>query len=192
MTTPKRIDFNKYKQVEEVQVGGGKLIGSLRETMCKTMEIREVINLVKEGNTTLWVSNGNWSMHQLLMAILDITGPADVYISSYALSETPARIISQLKDSGLIKKLTCVLDNRVDTRTAGTLQLMKSIADDFALLDTHAKVTVIRNDNHNITVVGSANYTENRRYEAGVVICTKAAADFQINWILKGINDGIK
>jgi hypothetical protein len=156
------------------------------------MELQAVIALVQDKTTVQWVSDGRWSMHELLMALLDLTGPAEVHISSYALSETAARFLVQLKEAGNITGLYCVLDSRVDTRTAHSLQVIKSIADDYALVDTHAKVTVITNDEWHIAVIGSANYTENSRYEAGVIICTKEAADMQIQWIKKALKDGVK
>src|SRR4051812_21921126 len=100
-------------------------------------------------------------MHELLLEILNITGPAVVHISSYAMGETPARILSQLKNTGMIQKLFCVLDSRIDVRTAGSFQLIKAISDKCALVETHAKVTVIRNETWCLAVIGSANYTEN-------------------------------
>jgi hypothetical protein len=188
----RRIDFNRYEKPKEETVGGGNITGSLREAMCSSMELKDVLALVAQQITVMWVSDGRWSMHQLLMSLLDISGPADVHISSYALSETPARYLVQLKNTGIIRTLNCVLDNRVDTRTASTLQIIKTISDDFALVDTHAKVTVITNEEWNIAVVGSANYTENKRYEAGSITSTKEAADFQLTWIKKALKDGIK
>jgi hypothetical protein len=157
-----------------------------------SLELKSVLNLITMDATVYWVSDGNWSMHQLLLGILTMTGPAHVAISSYAMSETPARVLSQLKDLGNIITLRCVLDNRVDVRSAGSLQLIKTISDDFSLVDTHAKVTLVKNDEWQISVVGSANYTENKRYEAGIV--TTAANAYQMNdrWITKALRDGIK
>jgi len=188
----KRIDIGRYaKQVEET-IGGGSVTGSLREVMCNSLGLKEVISLVQQKINVYWVSDGNWSMHQMLMALLDITGPAEVHISSYAMSETPARYLVQLKEAGLISKLYCVIDNRVDTRTAGTYQVIMSIADDYALIDTHAKVTVIMNDDWKIAVIGSANYTENKRYEAGIISCTEEAVNLQLRWLRKALADGVK
>ncbi len=188
----RRIDFKRYDKPVIESVGGGVITGDLMEAMCKTMELKEVIDYVKKKFTVFWVSNGNWSMHQLLMALLDIAGPAVVYISTYALSETPARYLVQLKEAGIITELYCVIDNRVDTRTAATLQVIKAIAKQFSLIDTHAKVTVITNDDWKITVIGSANYTENKRYEADVISCADNAAELQLKWIKKALADGVK
>jgi hypothetical protein len=131
-------------------------------------------------------------MHEMLTALLSITGEADVYISTYALGETPGRIVAQLKSSGMIKKLFTVIDSRVDVRTANSFQLIGAISDKMVLVDTHAKVTAIVSDTMKIAVIGSANYTENKRYECGVITTNTAAVDMQIEWINKALNDGIE
>lgn len=188
----KRIDFNRYDKPVQQSVGGGYIVGDFQSIMNTTSELLDVIRIVTTKQNVVWVSDGNWSMHQLLMGLLDITGPASVHIATYAMGETPARIILQLKEAGLITELYCAIDNRVDTRSAGSLQLIMSISDRYVLDDIHAKVTVIENDEWTITVIGSANYTENKRKEAGVIILTRTAADQQLLWIKKCLNDGPK
>lgn len=181
-----------FRKAEPERVSGGVITGALEEVMCDSMELLQVINLVKESRSVMWVSDGSWSMHQMLMALLDITGPADVMISSYAMSETPARILAQLKNERIIKTLRVLLDDRVDTRAAGSLQVIMAIADEYALVKTHAKVTLLQNDHFNITVVGSANYTENKRYETGVIFTDMPAYEMQCKWISKAFADGRK
>ena len=188
----KRIDFNLFVKQKEVSVSGGLMADALHELMPVSNELSEVIKLIAPGATIFWVSNGDWSMHELLLEILNITGPAVVHLSSYAMSETPARILAQLKSAGMMTKLFCVLDNRIDVRTAGSFQLMKSIADKLVLVDTHAKVTSVVNDKWKIAVVGSANYTENKRYESGVITLCSDAVEMQINWMQKALKDGIE
>lgn len=147
-----------------------------------------VAPLLGKGCAFQFVSNGHWSMHNLLQLILDKTGPAFVYISSYAFSEIPARMIAEKKTDGLIKTLACLIDSRVDVRSAGALQLLKNTADRLKLCATHAKVTVIANKEWHFTVVGSANYTTNKRYESGLIFEDKQLADKNIHWIMKELN----
>lgn len=186
----KRIDFDMFAVKKEQPVGGGMISGAMKESMSENMQLKSLIKLIEPNATAYWVSNGDWSMHELLLEILNITGAAEVWLSSYAMSETPARILSQLKTAGMIKKLFCVLDNRIDVRTAGSFQLMKSISDRLVLVDTHAKVTVVQNDQWSVAVIGSANYTENKRYEAGILTLHKPAVEMQLRWINKALNDG--
>lgn len=184
----KRIDFNKYAQPDHPVIGGGVISNDLASMITHKEKLIRVLQLVEPGKTVHWCSDGAWSMHDLLIGLLGITGAADVYISSYAMGETSARILARLKNEGLVKKLYCVLDNRVDVRTAGSLQLIKGIADAYSLIDTHAKVTLIHNDVFKITVVGSANYTENERYEAGIITMDATAFELHQPWIEYELN----
>ena len=131
-------------------------------------------------------------MHQLLIGLLNITGAAHVVIATYAMCETSARIVAQLKNGNMISSLSTILDNRVDVRSAGSFQLMTSMSDRLVLDEVHAKVTVIYNDQFKIAVVGSANYTENNRYEAGVITTNTEVVKAQLLWMNKALENGNK
>lgn len=152
-------------------------------------KLQEVINQVDHGRSVHWVSRGDWSMHQLLQALLLKTGPADVWISSYAFSELPARTVCDLKAAGVIKKLVCIIDSRVDVRSASALAMLRNAADSLKLLDTHAKVTVIKNEEWFLVVAGSANYTTNKRFEAGFICGEASVCSFHKSWIEKANDD---
>lgn len=187
-----RIDFKMFEQKKEATVSGGMLTGALKDLMSTDLTLKSVINLIEPGANIFWVSDGKWSMHELLLGLLNFTGAADVTISSYAMSETPARILTQLKNQSIIKTLHCVLDNRVDTRSAGSHQLMMAMCDRLVLVKTHAKVTVVMNDQWKLAVIGSANYTVNERYESGVITLNPDAVDLQLHWMEKAFNDGME
>lgn len=151
-----------------------------------TNEIREIL---KCGKSLHFVNKDFWNNHDLLLLLLDITGPAHMIMSTYAVSETPARILTRLKDEKLLLSLTAIIDNRVDTRSAGSLQLLRSISDRISLAPCHAKVTLLYNNDYFITLVGSANYTENKRYEVGVLCDDKDTLDFHRSWIENAISE---
>lgn len=146
----KRINLDKYEKPVEAPIGGGFVTGDMHFAMNDSLELKDVMRKVAEKQNVVWVSDGRCSIHQMLVALLDISGPAKVHISSYAMGETPARLLVQLKECGLITALYCVLDNRIDTRSAGSLQVIMSLCDQYSLIDTHAKVTIIQNDHISI------------------------------------------
>jgi hypothetical protein len=170
-------------QLAETKSAGQGVADSSDHVAAPSMKLQDVTHLVDHGRTVHWVSEGDWSMHQLLQKLLELTGPADVFISSYAFSELPARTIADMKATGTIRKLFCVLDSRIDVRSASALTLIKNTADKCKLTHTHAKVTVIRNDQWFLVVVGSANYTTNVRYEAGIISTDSTVASFHQKWI---------
>jgi len=136
-----------------------------------------------------FVNKGFWNMHELLPLLLEHTGPANVTISTYAVSETAARTLALLMDQKQILSLTAIIDNRVDTRSAGSLQLLRSICDKISLVSCHAKVTLLHNDHHDMVIIGSANYTENKRYEVGFISQCGEAFKFHNSWITDAINE---
>lgn len=146
--------------------------------------VHDVVAAVADGNVVHWVSRGQWSAIDMLLAVLNTSElPASIYLSSYAFSERPARIIANLISEGRIKWLRCIIDSRVDVRSQTALQLIKGCADKLKLVDTHAKVTVVKMGEIFYTIVGSANYTGNKRFEAGIISTSPALALFHINWI---------
>lgn len=185
----KRIDFTMFGKQEKESAGSMIIPEELQHVMSDSKMLADTMKHLAKGVCVFWVSDGDWSMHQMLMAILEVTGPADVYMSTYAMNETAARIIAQLKDDKIISHLYCLLDDRIDVRAAGSLQLIKATANKCTLLHTHAKVTAVRNFDWKVAVIGSANYTENKRYEAGVMICDDKITDQQIAWIEKALHD---
>lgn len=177
------IDFSKLDQRTGDSQGTVIAINGLHY-VCKTKKLDEVIEQIPHYDFVHWVSHSYWSMHELLLACLQHSGPADVYISSYAFSEQPARLLADLKGRSIIRQLHCLIDSRIDTRSAGALQLIQATANSCKLVATHAKVTVIVNDQHCIAIVGSANYTTNERYEAGFVSTIAQLGNFHKTWII--------
>lgn len=136
-----------------------------------------------QSKGVMFVNKGFWDMHDLLLLLLDISGPVHLTFSSYAISETAARVFAKLKSEKVLLSMRCVIDNRIDTRSAGSLQLLRSIADHITLCACHAKITLLHNADVHYTVVGSANYTENKRFEAGFISNSFSDFLFHKNWL---------
>lgn len=175
-------EIPKEEPVREVNASDA-LDRSLNQHVAASNKVHEVLAMVQPGSCVHWVSAGEWSVHDLLLGLLQMSGPAEVYLSSYAFSEYPARLIADLRHKNIIKKLYCLIDSRIDKRSASALTLVQSCADACKLINTHAKVTVIENGEHVYSIVGSANYTTNKRYEAGMIIADAAVSQFYKKWI---------
>lgn len=172
----------KKNDNKKVTAGGGKAFDG-EQQFPSSKKLNDVIALLDSNRCIHWVSEGDWSMHDLLFSLLDYTGPANVYLSSYAFSEYPARLIAERKSRKVIKDLYCLIDKRLDVRSASALTIIKNVATKLELVNTHAKVTVIENKNMMVVVIGSANYTTNKRFESGVIITDREAALFHKKWI---------
>ena len=137
--------------------------------------------------TTHFVTSGRWSMHDLLIYVLHHVGPSDVMVATWSISELAMRQIIKHKESGLIKSISFLLDPRVKVRNPKPLQLL-SANFPYRLFRCHAKVTLIRSDEHYISIVSSANMTTNPRIERGVIIPDKQVYEFDYKWLYETIN----
>ena len=146
-------------------------------------KVDSAIGKIAMGKTIHFATMGEWSSHELLFHILDQTGPADVWISTWSVSEDAARLLIGKVETKAITRLNCLFDWRIKVRRPEVFQLVRYKIADIRLTTCHAKVTVVENDSWKVAVVGSANYTNNPRIEAGVIACDEKAADFHRKWI---------
>lgn len=116
-----------------------------------------------------YFSDGKWSLHDLLEYLLSITGKSVVLISSYSIGEASVREFLRLKESGQITTLKCMLDFSVKSQKSGLLFFASNVADEIRLAANHSKLILIMGVDIQFTVITSANFTDNPRYETGVI-----------------------
>lgn len=155
-----------------------KMLLGKRYDKCK-----EVIGVFKKKSITHYVSMGEWSMHDLLRHLLTQTGPAKVIIATWSISSEGAKTLIKLADTGHITNLNAIFDWRIKIRCPEALQLARLNFTNIRLTSCHAKVTLIRNQEYNICICSSANYTNNPRIEAGVIHDDFDTAEYYENWI---------
>lgn len=123
-------------------------------------------------------SSGNWAMHELLLHLLAFTGPARVTLATWSMSELAVRQLTGAMDAGLITQLQALMDVRVKIRTPEAYEFLNYRIADIRLTACHAKTTVIENDTWGISIISSANFTNNPRIETSVVSTVCSAAEF--------------
>jgi hypothetical protein len=128
-------------------------------------------------------TGGQWSMHELMIYLLSITGPADIWKSTWAISEEPVRVIIELLDKKIIRSVKCIFDYKVKEQKSKAFLLAQSNFNSVTLAHCHAKVMVIKNENWSVSVSGSANDTRNPRIERGVICTVPEIAEEDIRWI---------
>lgn len=154
--------------------------------ICKSPDkLKLLLESLQPGKQTFYVSDGDWSMNDLVMELLKKYQPAEVYITTYALRELPVRQLILAQERHEIFSLKMLVDVRAQIRTPEVFQLAKLNATQIFLTSIHAKVTVIRSLAGCVSIVSSANWTQNPRIEAGVITLDNDVADFHINWIQK-------
>jgi hypothetical protein len=154
--------------------------------ICKSPDkLKILLNKIAAGKSVHYVSNGDWSMHDLVMELLKKYNNAEVFITTYALREFPVRQLILAQEKGDIKSIKMLLDYRAKIRTPEVFQLASMNIGAIFLTSIHAKVTVIKSPVGHVSIVGSANWTQNPRIECGVISLNEELANFHINWIEK-------
>jgi hypothetical protein len=143
----------------------------------------EAIPFIEMGYTYHIPCFVHWSLHDLMAYLLTFTGLAKVWLTSWAISENPVRMMMQLIDEGKVSELSCVFDSRIKSQCPSAAQLLQRNFTKIGLCDIHAKVLVIINDSWAISVTATANLTNKRRVEKYVICCDRAVAENDVKWI---------
>jgi hypothetical protein len=157
----------------------------LSNDMRLKLQFEELFPDMAEGNSYHFVSYGDWSLYHLADYILSKTGPARLYLSTWSISEFSARKLTEWMQSGLLTHIYGLVDARTENRHEAAFQLCKQQFTEMRIFPTHAKVCVFISETAHISIVGSANWTENMRIEAGVLCSGKALATKHAEWISK-------
>lgn len=145
--------------------------------------------LQKNAVLNFWTDN-QFSNHELLYFLLNQTGPAEVYIACWTISEKVGRVINSMQEQLLITQLWGILDNTSRSRHPADFHYSKNLFSRLAMADIHAKVCVIKNENWLISFFGSANFTTNHRIERGMICTVESTAQDDLVFIINQMNKG--
>ena len=151
--------------------------------------MKEAIGALTAKSSLFFMTKGAWSNIRLLEYILEVTGPAEVYFTTWAISEDAIRKFVSWKESGLVTDLFAVMDAGLRNRKPAIYQQAIAAFPNLKVSSCHAKVVVIRNDHFAFTLVGSANMTKNPRREVGLILSDQQLAEENIKWILEEVYD---
>lgn len=158
------------------------LLGTVGQTL------KEYFGSFEKDKAYLFFSAGRWSAHELLAYLLKQTGPSKVYLTTYAMSERATRLFIDMMDRGLITELHALFDERQRANSENVLAQAGHSFTSIGQAPCHAKTTVVINEYSGITVVGSANFSNNRRIEGGTIFTRKTIAETTADWIIRQIN----
>ncbi len=157
-----------------------------------TTALDSILSNIEKDCLVSYINKAKFSAHNILLKLLAITGPAYVFLASWAISEKPVRDILSALAAGKIIELHCLFDADVRSKNPKAYQLAINNFPNIGHAKTHAKVIVIINDDWAITVSSSQNLSNNMRWEQGTVLENRATAEMYSQWILdqiKSYND---
>ena len=114
------------------------------------------------------LTNGAFSLISLIRAVLNITGPASVIVSTWSAGFYDIEQMNLLMSSGKVLDFKMILDRSFKTRKSGYSTHIEDIfkPENIRTTNTHAKFVLIsNNDGWNISIRSSMNLNENKRCE---------------------------
>jgi hypothetical protein len=140
-----------------------------RHRMLRTSSARQALEPFQPGYDYEVMTNGEFSLLDAVLVLLERTGPADVSICTYSAGLYDAEVMNRFIDTGNVLSLRLVLD--VSFRTLGgsrnyAVTLMDVFGEEcIRTTRTHAKFVTITNAEHKISISSTANLNENKRLE---------------------------
>jgi hypothetical protein len=153
------------------------------------MSLKKFLPVIDLHKVTHYVTRARWSMHDLLRHLLSVSGPSDVYFTTWSITMEPASEIVSLKKAGMINNLNAIVDSRVKHNAPEAYQMLMLNATRLKLAKIHAKVMIVINNDFSFSVVSSQNFTNVKRIEAGIIDPNRNAALEHVEWIQKKINE---
>lgn len=105
----------------------------------------------------------------LLGWILEQTGRADVYVSTFSTSDAFLRGFYNLRKKGLVGHSVLLADLKASKKTVKLYREMQACFDSVYLSMNHSKVVLVQNESHLVTVISSQNQTYGDRAECTIV-----------------------
>jgi hypothetical protein len=113
------------------------------------------------------MTKGEFSLLDLVRAILQLTGPADVTVATWTPGASEMDSVCDLLRTGQISHFRLLVDRSFPTRQPQYIGRMKAIlpSTDIRMTRTHAKFALIQGDGWHICVRTSMNFNANPRFE---------------------------
>jgi len=153
-------------------------------------DLRRDIGTIQQHMIKPFFSEGLWSMHDLLLFLLETTGPAKIWLSTFSISEAAIRALFMAGEKGMIQEIHCLFDHTIRKHKLSLLFFAHNVVSDISITSNHSKLILIESPEWKISVVGSANMTPNPRKEAGVIFTTHSTFDFYKSHLVKSISEG--
>jgi hypothetical protein len=126
----------------------------------------EVASALEPGGFVTGLLAGRCSSFDVLTGLLDKTGPARLTLATWTLGRAEVERLAWMLDSGLVYDPVVVLDKSFASTRGYRSRLLEVLGSGrLAEVETHAKVTIIRNASWDVTIRSSMNANRNNRLE---------------------------
>jgi hypothetical protein len=153
-------------------------------------DLQKSIGILQPEASYHYTSANTWSLHELMIYCINQAHPCTLTFTAFSIKEQAARAISSLYHAGMITEINCLIDTSAIKHCEAAIQILKPICKELKYDEVHAKCIVIMGNELQATIVGSQNFTRNKRIEMGVISTNKEVAQHRKKTILQFIKDG--
>ncbi|MDE6346676.1 MAG: C4-dicarboxylate ABC transporter [Muribaculaceae bacterium] len=144
--------------------------------MNRSTSITDILSPLADKGYQAYLSNALQVADILKWALLQ-TGPADVQMTSFSISEEFLRRIFFIEKEGLVRSLDIVLDFKATNKTLKLWPFIAQTVENCYLSDNHSKILLVSNEAWKVAVVMSQNLTRGNRYESGFITTDTSVFD---------------
>lgn len=151
--------------------------------------IKQSLSDIKPETAYQFWTEGKWHLHNLIQFVVaNYTGPCELWLTSWTVTEEPARALVGMKEKGLLTSINCLFDYRIKDRKPKPLQYLLNATETHNYTRIHAKAAVLWNETSPAFIVGSSNLSQNPRNEAGTLFTQMAVCRSNRDYISNKIN----
>jgi hypothetical protein len=127
-----------------------------------------LIGPIGPGDEIAGITNGQFSLVDILQHVLGATGPADVVVATWTMGVYDAEKAYAFVNNKLIRRIRFILDPSMFVRRPELASvLVKGFgAASFRAVNSHAKFATVRGERLAVAIRSSMNLNENRRLES--------------------------
>ena len=156
-----------------------------------TAAVRPVTDSIRADNRVIGLTNGEFSLIDLIAGCLQKTGPAHVVVATWSAGIKDAHQCRWLLDSDRIQTFRLITDHSYATRQK---KYALSITDLFGTenirtCESHSKFVLIHNDEWHLSIRTSMNLNANRTCENFEIENTGEVFDLFWNWCQHHFDD---
>lgn len=128
---------------------------------------RRAVAPLTHGGRVVGMTKGQFSLLDLIRALLERIGPANVWLSTWTAGIRDVRNAALLLDAGTILSLTLLVDRSFAARQPKYCAAVRRVFGDESIrcTKTHAKIALLRNEAWDVAVRSSMNLNRNPRFE---------------------------
>ena len=132
-----------------------------------------------------YITDGAWSLYELVEYLLGYSGPANVLLTSFSVSDASIRHLQHLKETQLICRMQGLFDPSLRKTKTALMYFAAEVFDEIRISPNHSKIILLDGSQMKIPVPSPANLGRNRRIEAGMIDSRPQTWDYFNNQLQK-------